>query len=109
MDRKAWQAVAHGVAKSWTQLSNQHTLQLLGFSGDLVVKSPPANSRDRSLILGLGRSPREGNVSPLQYSCLGNPTDRGAWWPTGHEVVNRHDLVTKQPPPQLQLSAQRQF
>ena len=32
------------------------------------------------LIPGLGRSPKEGNGDPLQYSCLGNPVDRGAWW-----------------------------
>ena len=49
----------------------------------LVVKSPPANARDireAGLIPGLGRSPGEGNGNPLQYSCLGNPMDRGAWW-----------------------------
>ena len=46
----------------------------------------------------LGRSPREGNDNMLQYSCLGNPMDRGAWWatvPWSHKRV-RHDLVTKQ-------------
>ena len=37
-------------------------------------------------IPGLGRAPREGNGNPLQYSCLGNPTDRGAWQATVHEV-----------------------
>ena len=44
-----------------------------------MVKSPPANARDSSSIPGLGRSPEEGNDNPLQYSCLGNPMDRGAW------------------------------
>ena len=46
----------------------------------LVVKNLPANAgdtRDMSLIPGLGRSPEGGNGNPLQYSCLGNPTDRG--------------------------------
>ena len=38
-----------------------------------------ANARDPVLILGSGRSPGEGNGNPLQYSCLGNPMDRGAW------------------------------
>ena len=38
------------------------------------------------LIPGIGRSPGEGNGNPLQYSCLGNPMDRGAWWATVHEV-----------------------
>ena len=43
-----------------------------------MVKNPPANAGDAGLILGSGRSPREGNGNPLQYSCLGNPMDRGA-------------------------------
>ena len=54
-----------------------------------VVKNPPANAgdiRDSGSILGLGRSSGEGNGNPLQYSCLGNPMDRGAWWATIHRV-----------------------
>jgi len=39
------------------------------------------------LIPGLGRSPAEGNGNPLQLSCLGNPTDRGAWWAIVHRVT----------------------
>ena len=49
----------------------------------LVVKDPSTNagdSRDPGLISGSGRSPGEGNGCPLQYSCLQNPMDRGAWW-----------------------------
>ena len=42
---------------------------------------------DLGLIYGLGRSPREGNGNPLQYSCLENPTDGGAWQATVHEVA----------------------
>ena len=53
---------------------------MLGFPGDSVVKNPPANAGDMGSIPGLGRSPREGNGNPLQYSCLGNPMDRGARW-----------------------------
>ena len=49
-----------------------------GFSGGSVVKNPPANSEDMGLIPGSGRSLGEGNGNPLQYSCLGNPMDRGA-------------------------------
>ena len=46
-----------------------------------------------------GRSHGEGNGNPLQYSCLENPMDRGAWWATIHGVASvRHDLVTKPPP-----------
>ena len=56
----------------------------------LVVKNPPANAgdiREVSSILVLGRSPREGNGNPVQYSCQGNPMDRGAWQATVHEVA----------------------
>ena len=55
----------------------------------LVVKNLPANAgdvRDTSSIPGLGRSPGGGNGNPLQYSCLGNPIDRGAWQATVHRV-----------------------
>jgi len=51
----------------------------LGFPGGSVVKNSPANAGDEGLILGLGRSPGEGNGNPLQYSCLGSPMNRGAW------------------------------
>ena len=54
----------------------------LGFPGGSMVKNPSANAGDASSILGPGRSPGEGNGNPLQYSHLGNPTDRGAWWAT---------------------------
>ena len=47
----------------------------------------------QGLILGLGRSSREGNGNPLQYSCLGNPTDRGAWRATVHRVTEEEDTT----------------
>ena len=53
----------------------------------LVVKNPPASAgdlRDTSLIPGLGRFPGEGNGYPVQYSCLENSMERGAWWATVH-------------------------
>jgi len=52
-----------------------------------MVKNPPANAGDAGdagLTSGLGRSPGEGNGNPLQYSCLGNPMDRGVWRATVH-------------------------
>ena len=52
-----------------------------------MVKNPPANAGAAGLIPGLGRSPGEGSGKPLQYSCLGNPMDRGAWWATVHGSV----------------------
>ena len=58
-----------------------------GFSGDSVVKNPPANTRDSRLIPESGGSPAEGNGNPLQYSCLESPMVRGAWWATVHEVA----------------------
>ena len=49
------------------------------------------------LIPGSERSPGEGNSNPLQYSCLGPPTERGAWWATVHGVTRvRHDLATEE-------------
>ena len=57
------------------------------FPGGTVVKNPPANAGDAGLIPGLRRSPGDGNGNPLQYSCLGNPVDRGTWWATVHGVT----------------------
>ena len=50
-------------------------------------KESAFNAEDLSAILGLGRSPAEGNGNPLQYSCLENPMDRGVWQATVHGVV----------------------
>ena len=55
-----------------------------------MVKNQPGNvreARDASLIPGLERSPGEGNGNPLQYSCLENSTDRGAWRATVHGIT----------------------
>ena len=58
-----------------------------------MVKSLPAVWADPGLIPGSGRSPGEGNGNPLQYSCLENPTDGGAWQATVHGVTkNRTQL-----------------
>ena len=78
------------------------------FPGDGVVKNPSANAgdtRDVGLIIGLGRSAEEGNGYTLQYSCLENPKNRGAWWATVHGVaesytteqlsVHRHVIVDR--------------
>ena len=56
----------------------------------LVVKKTVAYTgdvRDGSSVLGLGRSPGGGHGNPLQYSCLENPTERGAWWAIAHGVA----------------------
>ena len=54
-----------------------------------MVKNQPANAdvRDAGSIPGLGRSPAGGHSNPLQYSCLENPMDRGAWQATVHRVA----------------------
>ena len=55
-----------------------------------MVKNPPANAgdiRDLGSIPGLGRSPGERHSNPLQYSCLENPMERGAWWATVHKAI----------------------
>ena len=79
-----------------------------GLHSDTAIKNLPAkkkkkkdsacNAGDPVSISGSGRSPGEGNDNPLQYSCLENPMDRGAW--VGHSISGhkrvRHDLGTKQ-------------
>jgi len=67
-----------------------------------LVKNPHAmqeaacNIGDLGSVSGLGRSPGEGNGNPLQYSCLGNPTDRGSWRAIVHGLARvGHDLATK--------------
>ena len=62
----------------------------LGFPGGSVGKESACNvgdTGDVGSVLGLGRSPRGGHGNPLQYSCLENPMDRGAWWATVHRVA----------------------
>ena len=63
----------------------------------LTGKESTAKAVDAGSIPGSGRSPGEGNCNPFQFSCLGNPTDRGDWWAAVHGVTKtRHDLATKQ-------------
>ena len=72
----AWWAAVYGVAQSRTWL------KWLNSSSGSVVKNPPANAEDAEvagLVSQSGRSLGEGNGNPLQFSCLGNPMDRGAW------------------------------
>ena len=58
-----------------------------GFPGGSAVKNLSANAGDEDLIPRSESSPGEGNGNPLQYCCLENPMDRGAWWPTVHGVA----------------------
>ena len=52
----------------------------MGFPGGSVIKNPPTNAGDLGWIPGPSRSTEGGKGNPLQYSCLGNPMDRGASW-----------------------------
>ena len=113
MDRGTWQATLHGVAKSRTQLNDEHTsnkdsrhralfvsdravvfeltdiFQSLGFPGGSDGKKSACNAEDPGSISRSGRAPGEGTGNPLQYSCLGNPKDRGAWRATVRGVTKR--------------------
>ena len=63
------------------------------YPGGSVVKNPPTTAGDVGSFSGSGRSPGKENGNTLQYSCLGNPMDRGAWWATVHRVA-RLDIKT---------------
>ena len=63
------------------------TMVLQGFPSGSDSKESACNAGDPGLIPGSGRSPGEGNGYPLQYSCLENPMDRGAWWATFHGLA----------------------
>ena len=79
-----------------------------GFPHNSVGKESACNAGDLGSIPGLGRSPGEGNGNPLQYSCLENPMDRGAWRATVHGVTRvRHDLATK--PSQYKIKKRLQY
>ena len=84
------------------------------FPGGSVIKNSPANAGDVGLIPGSGRSPGGGHGNPLQYSCLENPMDRGAWWAIVQWVAKELDTTwwlslpapsTYSTLPQLQIAA----
>ena len=85
--------------------TGQESLTLCNNEASLIAqlvkkkKKSVCNAGDPGSIPRTGRSP-EGSGNPLQYSCLENPMDRGAWRVTAHGVTRvRHNLVTKPPPP----------
>ena len=101
-------------AQSCPTLSNPMDCSLPGSSAHEIFQARvlewvsiafSSNAGDPVSIPGLGRSPGEGNGIPLQYSCLGNPINRGAWRATVHGVARvRHNLMTN-PPLFLQFPA----
>ena len=66
-----------------------------GFLSGSVVKNPPANAGESGSSLGSGRCPGEGHGNPLQYSCLGNPMDKGAWRATAHGVTKSQTRLSR--------------
>ena len=99
MNRRAWWVTVHGSQSHIGLSSHTHThtrkhLIKRGFPTDSVVKNLPANAgavEDWGPTSGSGRSPGGGNGNPLQYSCLGNPKDRGTWQATKSQTrLSRH-------------------
>ena len=77
-----------GSVEGWVSGGSLNFLHYIyGFPGGSVINNPPTNAGDMSSIPRSGRSPGEENGNPLQYSCLGNPVDRGAWQATIHGVT----------------------
>ena len=77
-----------------------------GFPGGTVVKNLPANAGDAEDVGSMpesGRFPGKGNGSPLQYSCLGKPMDRGAWLTTVHRVTKCQTWLSTQPQIELNI------
>ena len=85
--------LGQGPCQSWSRPDPSCLTQCQVMLGS-VSKESASNAGDMSLIPEI--SPGEGNINPLQYSCLGNPMDRGAWQATVHEVARvGQDLATK--------------
>ena len=66
----------------------------VGYFGGSGGKESACNAGDQSSIPGPGRCPGEGNANPLQYSCLENSMDRGAWWATVHGVAKNQTQLS---------------
>ena len=86
MSRKKDHLLFHGILSIQRfsfSIKFSHLLTAIqDFPGGPAVKNTPANAGDMGSIPGLGGCPGEGHGHPLQYPCLGNPVDRGAWWTT---------------------------
>ena len=95
----------HTHTNCYSSCIHQYSVYFSSLPGGSVVKNLPANTGDVGLIPRSGRSPEEGNGNPPQYSCLGNPRDRGAWlgyspwgWKrVGHNLVTRKQHLTSIP------------
>ena len=91
-DNRSWNSasITGSINKPIPQNTSLSAYLYEGCPGGSVVKNLPGDAGDTEdvgLIPGSGRQPGGGNSKPLQYSCLQNFTDRGAWWATVHEVT----------------------
>ena len=85
------------LTKVWDTSLSCVVILILGFPLSSVGKESAYNAGELGSIPGLGRSPGEGNGNPLQYSCLENPMERGAWKATVHGVTRvGHNLANKE-------------
>ena len=82
-----WEMRRHLFFLFFAAVSSSVRIFALGFPGGSEVKVSACNGGDLGSIPGLGRSPEEGNGNPLQYACLGNSIDRGAWQAAVHGVA----------------------
>ena len=80
----------------------------MDFPDGSLVKNLPANAGDVGLVPGSGKSPGEGNGYPVQYSCLENSRDRGAWWATVHGVAKSQTRLTDRTIPKTMDAVQVQ-
>ena len=96
-DRGDWWAAVYGVTQSQTRLKwlSSSSSRILGLPEWLSSKESASNARDKGLIPASGRSPVDGNGNALQYSCLGNPMDRGAWRATVHSAAKTQTQLSK--------------
>ena len=74
-------------SSNWGVAVGEGSMPILGFSGDSDAKESACKVGDPGSVPGSGRSSGEGNGYPLQYSCMENPMDRGAWWAIVHGVA----------------------
>ena len=85
--QKCLQEMPHIFWEASSPWVENHCCKYTGFPGGASAKEPTCQCRRPWLIPGWGRSPGIGNSNSLQYSCLENPMDRGAWWTTVHGVT----------------------
>ena len=119
--RSAGEGIGYPLQYSWAMYvmqlmsaspTNQPVLVLIiifqGFPGGSEVKASASNAGDPGSVSGFGRSPREGNGNPLQYSCLENPIDRGVQQATVHGVARAgHDVLTRLPHVKIKTSVKK--